>query len=594
MINDVNIKTILIVDNDEEVSKVISKILIKAGYRTIIVNSGESAVETALNNRDINLILMDINLGDGIDGAEAARRISLKSDIPIVFHTSHPEQEVVEKVQGITRYGYVIKSSGSYVLQSSIELALDLFEATKKTVKSEKLFRGLFEKSLNAIALIELIYDEQSRIRDGIIIAINPVFEKATGLKNDDIKGRLYTEVNPSVLKTDNIRKLDEVLRRGEPYISEGFYPPMNKYFNFSAHEIEKGLVAIIMEDITAQKRDRESAIENEIKLKSFQLLHQVTDNIPACIACVKAYDLTYEFVNEVYASTFCFSTTELIGMCMKDVVGEDAYSCALPFIERACLGEMVSHESRIPTNAGLRYFKVDVIPQLDESNFVKYLIILAIDITERKLSDEKILNLLKEKEILIKEVHHRIKNNMSTISGILFLQSDAMHDSSAIAALNDAQSRVHSMMVLYDKLYRSDSFIEMPIIDYLNPLIDEIICGFPNSQKVKIEKRIDTFIIDSTLLFPLGIIVNELLTNIMKYAFPDGTPGHIIVSASVINDNAIIVIEDNGSGLPENIDINNSNGFGLCLVGILTEQLKGSIKIERINGTRFILEFKV
>jgi len=200
MITDLNIKTILVVDNDEEILKVIYKILVKSGYNVIVVNSGESAVETALNNRDINLILMDINLGDGIDGAEAARRILKMIDIPVVFHTSHPEQDMVEKVNDIARYGYILKNTGNYVLKSSIEMAFELFEANKKIKKSEKLFRGLFENSLDAIALVQLLYDENGIIKDGRVMAINKVCEKFTGLISENVIGKLYSEVNPAFL----------------------------------------------------------------------------------------------------------------------------------------------------------------------------------------------------------------------------------------------------------------------------------------------------------------------------------------------------------------------------------------------------------
>ncbi len=587
-------KTILLVEDETDVSKVISKTLVKNGYNVITEKSGESAVDTAIENDSINLILMDIELGSGIEGTEAARRILARIEVPIVFHTSHPGRDIVEKVKGIKHYGYVIKTSENFVLLSSIEMALELFEANKKIAKSEKLFRGIFENSLSAIALVKLIYDENGVIKDGRVLSINKLCEKFIGLSSENVVGKLYSEVNPAFLKSNNLQRVIEAFSKGEPFINEGFFETAQKYFYFIAHEIDKGLVSITISDTTAQVLARKTLIDNEVKLKSYHLLHQVTDTIPACIACVNAEDLSYEFVNEIYSVTFGISSDKLVGKPVREVIGENAYNYAFQYIERALNGEKTSHENNINTLNGPRFFKVDYIPQLDENRNVKHIIVLAIDISDRKIADEKIQKLLIEKEILIREVHHRIKNNMSTISGILFLQSDSMKDESAIAALNDAQSRVHSMMVLYDKLYRSDSFIEMSITDYLPPLIDEIICSFPEITKIKIEKNIEPFIIDSTLLFPLGIIVNELITNIMKYAFIGRDSGIITISASTKNNNAVIVIEDNGTGLPESVDIKNSTGFGLCLVGILTEQLKGNINIERCNGTRFILEFEV
>jgi len=412
-------------------------------------------------------------------------------------------------------------------------------------------------------------------------------------LRSENIVGRLYTEVNPSVLKTDKIQKFDELIRKGEPYISEGYYEPMQKYFNFTAHEIDKGLAAIIMEDITAEKQANQSLMESEIKLNGFQLLQQVTDTIPACVACVNAVDQTFRFANKMYADVFGRSQQEMTGAHVRDILGDDTFNYALPYIRLACGGQRLTYENMTLSHGEPRYFNIDYIPLCDEKGIVQHLIILAIDITERRLSEEKISRLLKEKEILIREVHHRIKNNMSAISGILFLHSDSMKDPAAIAALQDAESRVHSMMVLYDKLYRTDNIIEMSIREYLPPLIDEIICSFPNSRMIRIEKNIGDFIIDARFLFPLGIIINELITNIMKYAFSGSDAGIINISASMADNLVTVVVHDSGIGLPEHIDVKNTTGFGLSLVGILTDQINGNIVIERSMGTKFILEFK-
>ena len=221
-------------------------------------------------------------------------------------------------------------------------------------------------------------------------------------------------------------------------------------------------------------------------------------------------------------------------------------------------------------------------------------LIGMLVDISERKKSEEDIKNLLIEKELILREVHHRIKNNMNTIRSLLSLQADAVEDQAAVNALSDAGNRVQSMMVLYDKLYQSAGSGEISVLDYFSPLIDEIVSNFPNSKSVKIYKKIDNIILKAKVLQPLGIIINELLTNIMKYAFVDRGDGVISVSA-VLNDNTVAIeIQDNGVGIPESISFENSTGFGMQLVMMLTEQIGGSIRIERGNGTKFVLEFKI
>ena len=196
------------------------------------------------------------------------------------------------------------------------------------------------------------------------------------------------------------------------------------------------------------------------------------------------------------------------------------------------------------------------------------------------------------EKEIILKEVHHRIKNNMNAICSLLLLQSQSITNTTAITALEEAANRVNSMALLYDKLYKSSDYTEVSVKDYLTVLIDEILENFPNSSSIKVEKRIEDFELSTKRLQPLAIIVNELITNIMKYAFTGRQSGLITVTAKLLTNNPYISIEDNGNGLPESISFSNSTGFGLMLVRGLTEQLNGKIRIERENGTKIILEF--
>jgi PAS domain S-box-containing protein len=229
--------------------------------------------------------------------------------------------------------------------------------------------------------------------------------------------------------------------------------------------------------------------------------------------------------------------------------------------------------------------------PQLADGEVIGA-VVTFLDITDRKHAEEKIKKLLDEKELILKEVHHRIKNNMNTIKSLLFLQAENLTDQSSIAALRDAESRVESMMVLYDKLYRSTDFIEMSIKGYLPVLIDEIVGNFSNKKIVKIEKYINDFILDADILFPIGILVNELLTNIMKYAFIGRESGLVIVTADLDVNHVRIVIKDNGVGIPESISFEKLTGFGLDLVAMLAQQIGGSIRIERGGGTAFILEF--
>ncbi len=207
--------------------------------------------------------------------------------------------------------------------------------------------------------------------------------------------------------------------------------------------------------------------------------------------------------------------------------------------------------------------------------------------------SKEKIHLLLSEKEMLLKEVHHRIKNNMHIIMTLLSMQSDSLDNSEAVAALQDAISRVESMMILYNKLYRSEKYTEISIREYFSKLINEIFGLFPAKENIKIEKTIDDFTVGSKQMFPLGIILNELITNTMKYAFAGKENGLIQLDISKKENHVIFIFKDDGIGMPKP-ENNENKGFGLTLIELLTDQIGASCEINTDNGTKFTIEFEI
>jgi PAS domain S-box-containing protein len=214
------------------------------------------------------------------------------------------------------------------------------------------------------------------------------------------------------------------------------------------------------------------------------------------------------------------------------------------------------------------------------------------VDVDAQKIAEAENHRLLEEKEILLKEVHHRVKNNMGTIVNLLSLQAGSLKEQAAVNALHDAQSRVQSMAVLYDRLFRSEGFDSVPIDEYLGQLVDDIVAMFSLHVPAKVRKEIASFIIDTRKLFAVGIVVNELITNCMKYAFIGRDQGEILVKARTDAGLAEIMIIDDGVGLPEGFALGKMGGFGLRLVEILVRQLDGSLSFENNQGSRFTIRF--
>jgi PAS domain S-box-containing protein len=220
--------------------------------------------------------------------------------------------------------------------------------------------------------------------------------------------------------------------------------------------------------------------------------------------------------------------------------------------------------------------------------------VIAYYDITGRKSAEKRIQDLLNEKDIILKEAHHRIKNNLSAINGLLRLQADEIGRSDCTEILLDAAGRVQSMMLLYEKLYHSGGSSELAITEYLPPLIEQIQVIFDTDKKIRTAITIEEFMLSAKALSALGIIINEMMTNSMKYAFKGAAAGSIRVSARKMDACVTIEYEDDGIGLPEGISLENSTGFGMRLIGMLVEQLHGTVRIEREHGTRFVITFAV
>ncbi len=201
----------------------------------------------------------------------------------------------------------------------------------------------------------------------------------------------------------------------------------------------------------------------------------------------------------------------------------------------------------------------------------------------------EKLHNQFHEKELMLREVHHRIKNNMASIEGLLRLQAAEIDNPEASRVLLDAKNRLHSMHFLYEKLYRQGPENAMAAEDFLGPLMREIIRINTGNQTLNLTTEFDTLILNPKLLSTIGIIVNELLTNSLKHAFTENTSGSIKVTLTKSAETAILLhYTDNGIGIPETVIAGNGSGLGMLLIRSLTDQLRGSLEIKRNGGTEF------
>lgn len=208
---------------------------------------------------------------------------------------------------------------------------------------------------------------------------------------------------------------------------------------------------------------------------------------------------------------------------------------------------------------------------------------------------NETISQTLHEKEILLKEVHHRVKNNLQIVSSLLNLQGEFNSNENPEELLRKSQSKIQTMAIIHEKLYKSDNLASIDLKTYLESLLGYFETSYElSAHDISIQTDIGEVALDMDHLVPCGLIVNELITNSIKYAFPDKQQGVISVNTSSQDNQCTLTIEDNGVGLPQNFSLSQVHSLGLRLVQGLTSQIKGSLAISNHSGTRVQITFAV
>jgi len=215
-------------------------------------------------------------------------------------------------------------------------------------------------------------------------------------------------------------------------------------------------------------------------------------------------------------------------------------------------------------------------------------------DITERVNAEKKIKKSLEEKEMLLKEIHHRVKNNLMIISSLLNLQSRYIKDKASQNVFKESQNRARSMALIHERLYQSTDLERINYGDYIRSLATELFHTYEaDPGLIKLKINVEDILLDINTAIPLGLIVNELITNSLTHAFSEGNRGKINIDFHPIDDHYEFAVKDNGIGFPEDIDFQNTDSLGLQLINSLTNQIDGDIKLDRNNGTEFKIIFK-
>lgn len=216
-------------------------------------------------------------------------------------------------------------------------------------------------------------------------------------------------------------------------------------------------------------------------------------------------------------------------------------------------------------------------------------------DLTERKLAEKKLQQSLIENAILMKELQHRVKNNLNIVASLIEIELEKLTDQKSKDIFINAKSRIHSISSIYKRLYTSGQIETIDLSVYIDDICKSLSETYIiDPSRIAISSKLKNIMIDTRKAVPLGLILNELVANAVKYAFPGNKSGIIEIGLKKENENVILSIMDNGIGLPENFTLENDSNMGLTLVNLLTEQIKGVLNISRFGGTGFTITFKL
>jgi PAS domain S-box-containing protein len=757
---------ILLVEDEALIALQTVKMLRGRGYSVVQAPSGEAAVERFRAATDgIDLVLMDVNLGKGMDGTEAARDILRLRKLPIVFLSSHAEADIVEKTEAISSYGYVVKGSGITILDASIKMAFRLFEAHERLALSEEKFFKAFSLSPDSINI--------NRLSDGVYVDINSGFTSMTGYTSEDVMGRsslpgdlgiwAHTEDRERLVRalreTGEAKNLEAEFRRKDGTILTGL---------MSARIVEVGgetCLISITRDITERKAaERNLASLNRIQAvvnKATQLILRESDRQKlldgACriaveegrlrMAWIGMIDEEKGSVRPVASAGAVGDYLDVIEISLSDMptglgptgiaarMGQISVSADIEHDERMAwrqkaLGRGYRSMASFPLRSGsgtfgvfnfysgeigyfgeeetslLEQLALDISFALDSrrteelrleaeeklrrsdrlyresfiqssavkllidpdtmaivdanqaaANFygypssklremrmqdlntsgveqIKYYIGLARDklqnrfvfrhrlatgevrdvevysspielegavllhsiihdITDQKLAEERLKQLVLQKETLMKELQHRVKNNLNVVSGLLGLEASKCRDERSKQAFSNVMTRVDSIAAIYERLGRSEDASSVDLGPYVEDLarsLFEIYNLDPARIVLKVES--DSVSLDTKRCAPFALILNELVSNALKYAYPGEAKGEVRIELRSSGDRVTLTVSDDGVGIKEEYREPTSDSMGMMLVRMLTEQLGGALSIDCAKGTRVSVAF--
>jgi PAS domain S-box-containing protein len=458
-----------------------------------------------------------------------------------------------------------------------------------------RLFESVVVNGNDAVIITDANYQEPR------IVYTNAAFTEVTGYSAEEVLGK-----TPHILrgsKTDRAQ-LDEIkaaLRQGQPIQTEliNYHKDGSEFWadlNIVPITDTQGKVAhfvALQRDITDRKWSEKALIATQARLK-----YLLSSNPSVIYTCQPNSSRACTFVSENITQQLGYEIWQYLKdpqFWMAHIHPDDLESIRETLDRVSTVGEATCEYRFLHQKGHYCWLRDDMKLLRDPQGHPVEMIGSVVDISDRKWAEDQIRTSLQEKEVMLKEIHHRVKNNLQVISSLLKLQVGHIDDDRISVVLKESQNRVRAMALIHEKLYQSDDLAKTDFAAYIRRLSYDLFRSYSvNSRGIQLNLAVEDVRLSIDTAIPCGLIINELVSNSLKYAFSGLSCGEISIQlhANPGSDEYQLIVQDNGSGFPTDLDFRNTRSLGLQLVCNLTKQLQGTITLDRSAGTRFTISF--
>ena len=488
------------------------------------------------------------------------------------------------------------------------ERTKDLTEANRK-LKQQIQYRNKAENKLSEQKeKLRLLQMAVANINDMVIITkveldkplnskivfVNRAFEKFTGYKVDEVLSESPGFLHGPDTSSGILEFIESKILNHEPFRTEF----INYKKDGTPYWVELDMSPFPSDDEGYEywvgiNRDITKRKKTELELEDSEHRHRAYTELSFDAIFEIQKDGTITDCNARACEMFGYSREELIGLNTTALTPEK-YRTSQPEIISENMTTGSEAWERIYQKKDGTSFTTEINTKMYSRGDEKRIIAYVRDISEQKKNEQTIKASLKEKETLLAEIHHRVKNNLAIISGLLEMQTFNA-DEAIVNELRESQSRIQSIAMVHEKLYQSDSFTDIPFGNYIDELFRFIANTYNvDENSVRIEKDLDVVSLDVSQAIPCGLILNELITNAYKHAFAETEYAVIAISLKKEGNKIILRVKDNGKGLPADFEIDQPSSLGTTLIRTLVQQLNGELEVSSKNGACFTISFEV